>query len=352
MLWSRIRLLIALSVAAILVMPSRGAAQANACVDPDGVARIARAVGLSAQELDRIARGEIVVRQIAAPDRDEIALLGAVSVASSRDVVAARAMQRFTYRSRDGRRAGGRFGSPPSLVDVRDLPVDPSDVDAVKTCRPGDCNVKLPARAMMLFQSSIDWNAPHPELAAAAIARARLVDYVARYRRVGDAALVEYDDQSTPAPARVAAQTLLGETAVLRDEAPALYEFMRRYPAEAVSGIRDEIDWSIDQLPGLRPITSVTHIAAYEQPNGEAVFIVGKQLYASHYFEGMFDTRIVMSDPEAPGRAAYIVVRRMLFDHLPSGGILNTRGRAISRLRDGLAAELQEMRDWANRATP
>lgn len=348
MLWSHVRPLIAAALAAIALAPRRVIAQSgSSCVEPDeSSVRIPRAVGLDARDLDHVARGEVLVRQIATADRNEVALLGAVAIGAPRDAIAARVMRRFTYRSRDGRRAGGRFSTPASLDDVRDLVVDPSDVDAVKSCRRGDCNVKLPERAMMLFQSSIDWSAPHPEIAATTLARARALDYVTAYRRAGDAALIEYDDQPTPAPARVAAQRLLGEAAVLRDEAPALYDFLRRYPGDAPPGLRDCIDWSIDQLPGLRPITSITHIVMYAPPGRDAAFVVGKQLYASHYFEGLLDVRIVMSTPADPGRATYIVVRRMLFDHLPSGGILNTRGRAISRLRDGLAAELQELRAW------
>ncbi|HVX38122.1 MAG TPA: hypothetical protein VHB25_01020 [Gemmatimonadaceae bacterium] len=338
---------VAAMLAALLAVPARAGAQSSAvCSEADPLARVAGPAGFSTQDLDRVARGEVVVRQLPAPDRNEVALAGIVRVAAPRDAIAARAVARFTYRSRDGRRAGGRFSTPPSVDDVRDLTIDPSDLDALRACRPGDCNVKLPASGIRLFLWSVEWSAPHPELAAASIARARIVDYVARYRRAGDAALVVYDDQATPTPAAAAAQSLLGESPILRDEAPVLADFLRRYPAEPPAGVRECIEWSVDQLPGLRPITSVTQIVAYVPANADPAFVVGKQLYASHYFDAALDVRIIMSDPEHPGASVYVVLRRLRFDHLPSGGLLNTRGRVIGRLRGGLGDELAAMRDW------
>jgi hypothetical protein len=35
-------------------------------------------------------------------------------------------------------------------------------------------------------------------------------------------------------------------------------------------------------------------------------------------------------------------VQRMRFDHLPSGGLLNIRGRVTGKMNDALAAELRE----------
>jgi hypothetical protein len=50
----------------------------------------------------------------------------------------------------------------------------------------------------------------------------------------------------------------------------------------------------------------------------------------------------ILDRPDAPTSGVYyIVVQRMRFDHLPSGGLLNIKGRVTGKMLDALRAELQ-----------
>jgi len=49
-----------------------------------------------------------------------------------------------------------------------------------------------------------------------------------------------------------------------------------------------------------------------------------------------------------------MAIRRYRFDHLPSGGLLNIRGRVSNGLRDGVTADLKRLKrdsetEWAAR---
>jgi hypothetical protein len=97
-------------------------------------------------------------------------------------------------------------------------------------------------------------------------------------------------------------------------------------------------------MSSLRPILSITHLSIYEPTDAPLTLISAKQLYSSHYFIGAFTLTTLLDRPDAPGGRGsyYMVVQRMRFDHLPSGGLLNIRGRVTSKMNDALGAELRQ----------
>jgi hypothetical protein len=171
-----------------------------------------------------------------------------------------------------------------------------------------------------------------------------MADYVERYRRGGTAAMVEYGDQQSARRASEAFGSLLAESPYVYDYVPAFHHYLRAYPADTLAGVTDAIYWATDRLSSLRPILSITHLSIYEPADAPLTLISAKQLYASHYFIGAFTLTTLLDRPDAPGGSGtyYMVVQRMRFDHLPSGGLLNIRGRVTGKLNDALAAELRQ----------
>jgi len=279
-----------------------------------------------------------------AADPDEVAIFGIVAIDVPRSTIVARVHDVPNFLRSATRPAFGIFGTPATAADARGFSAEKSDLDALKECRPGDCDVKMPVPKFDEFGRSIDWSAPDAPARVNTIVRQTMADYVERYRRGGTAAMVEYGDQKATRRAADTFGSLLGESPYLYDYVPAFQRYLQGYPATTLAGTTDAFYWATDRLPSLRPILSITHQTMYEPVDAPLTLISAKQLYASHYFVGAFTLTTLLDRPDAPnGQGSYyMVVQRMRFDHLPSGGLLNIRGRVIGKMNDALAAELRQ----------
>ena len=301
-------------------------------------------IGLTPAQIEQTRRGEVVTRVLDVPDPDEIALFGIVAIERSRSSVAARIRDVPSFLRTASRPAYGIFGTPASPNDARGFSAEQSDLDAIKDCRPGKCNVKMPVPKFDDFRRSIDWSSEDAADRVNAIVRRTMAEYVDQYRRGGTAAMVEYGDQPAPRRAADAFGSLLAESPYIYDYVPEFQRYLQGYPAVPLPGATDAIYWATDKLSSLRPILSITHLSIYEPPGAPLTLISAKQLYASHYFIGAFTLTTLLDRPDAPTGAGsyYMVVQRMRFDHLPSGGFLNIRGRVIGKMNDALAADLRQ----------
>lgn len=277
-------------------------------------------------------------------DPDEVAIFGIVAVDVSRSAIAARLRDIPAFLKRPTRPAVGIFGDPATPADAQGFVVEQSDLDALKDCRPGDCDVKMPVEKFENFGRSINWSAPDARGRVSTIVRQTMADYVTRYRKGGTAAMVEYGDQRSARRASDAFGSLLAESPYIYEYLPSFQHYLKTYPADTLSGVTDVVYWATDRLASLRPILSITHLSLYEPPGAPLTLVSEKQLYASHYFIGAFTLTTLLDRVDAPAGAGsyYMVVQRMRFDHLPSGGLLNIRGRVIGKMNEALASDLRE----------
>jgi hypothetical protein len=301
-----------------------------------------RSIGLDAAQLAAVERGEPVVKVLDTQDRRDVALFGIITTPVAREQYV-RALRDFATSLRTpGRTQLGIFNNPATESDVAAVTISSRDVADMKSCKPGDCVVKLPATDMRRIHDEMNWSASPSDLQAQlnAYARRRLVEYVTDYRRHGDSALAIYDDRgnlNVRSSEAFAAQ--FAESPYVYQTVPSLRNYFTTYPYGSLpAGAAEILFWSEDMMPRLRPILSVTHLIVYTPPELPTVTLaVRKQIYANHYFETAVDLTCVID--RNPG-SYLLVLRRYRFDNLP-GGILNIRGRAIGALRDQLALDLR-----------
>jgi hypothetical protein len=100
----------------------------------------------------------------------------------------------------------------------------------------------------------------------------------------------------------------------------------------------------------MQRVLRITHQSIYSPPElPGTTMIAAKQIYADHYFEaglellGVVDRGVAAAGSEAPG-ITLVADRRYRFDNLPSGGLLNIRGRVTNGLRDNALADLQRLK--------
>jgi hypothetical protein len=310
---------------------------------PESLVRFLRqGVGLDSTQVAAALRGEPVVKVLeTGTQRRDIAIFGIVTSGVSRGDYTRRARDFQQSLRAPTRTSFGIFSASPTAADVEGVVISERDVKDMRDCRPGDCVVKLPATDIRRIQADMNWSAPDLQEQMNAYARRRLVEYVTDYRRRGDSAVAIYDDRPTAnVRSSDAFAALLAESPYIYQNVPSLQHYLTAYPHDTLTGVSEVIFWSEDVLPRLRPILSVTHQVVYVPPEWPHMTVVAaKQIYANHYFEAALDLTGVIARPE--GGSYQLVLRRYRFDNLPSGGLLNIRGRATGALRDQLMADLR-----------
>ena len=67
----------------------------------------------------------------------------------------------------------GTFGTPPSIGDLAGLSWEASDIDALRRCKPGACDVKIGMAGLERLQKEVNWSAPDARTRTETIARSR-----------------------------------------------------------------------------------------------------------------------------------------------------------------------------------
>jgi hypothetical protein len=312
-----------------------------------------QSIGLDSTQLVLVERGEAVVKVVETRDRRDVALFGIITADVPRAVYVAQLRDFRNSLRTPARSQFGIFGNPASAADVAAVTINSRDVADMKDCRPGDCVVKLPATDMQRIHEGTNWSADDVQAQLGAYARRRLVEYVTDYRTRGDSAMAIYDDRGNRnVHASQVFAGMLAESPYVYQNVPSLGRYLASYPRDTLAGAAEVVFWSEDVMPRLRPILSVTHQIVYTPPELPSVTLVAaKQIYANHYFEAAVDLTCIVDRAGPGGRSgSYLLVfRRYRFDNMPSGGLLNIRGRAVGALRDQLLADLKRQKATAQR---
>jgi hypothetical protein len=137
--------------------------------------------------------------------------------------------------------------------------------------------------------------------------------------------------------------------------APSLERYLVNYPGDRPANLSEVIFWSEDDLPGLKPTVTITQQVVYAPPElPGATLIASKLLYAAHFLDGALELTAVVdqagNQASGPAGSYLVLVRRLHFDNLPSGGALNVRGRVIGELLRRTTANLRDTKVRSERA--
>lgn len=245
--------------------------------------QIAASVGDS--ELTSLQNGNILVKVLPSRDKREVSVLGAVKLRDVRDIDLARFRSGLSQKNNKAVLGGGMLSTEPGLQDLAGFTLDDRDIEKLKICAVGDCDLKLSATMIRRF-TEIDWNSAEQKVRATELFKTLLVDYVRDYLKRGDRALIEYSDKRKPVRLADEYRAIMEGSASIRSFAPELLEFLRKFPANELPGTESRLDWSkVDS--GLKPIITLTHSVGYSRRSEDDLFltIATKQIYASHYID-------------------------------------------------------------------
>jgi len=293
----RTKLCIALAVALLLIAPVTRAQ------GPDEPSRFFREfVGLSEDQIGAIRTGKAVAKVVESRTPDEVFVFGSVYVEASPESYLKLASNVDALRKLPGYLAIQSFSDPPKLSDLEGFALERQDIDELKNCKVGHCEVQLPTEAMEGFKQSIDWSAPDFANKVNYLARQMAFQALLNYMNGGNTALGVYRDKNHPAAVAEAFETLITRLSALPVYLPELNEYLLEYPKAKSDKVQAGFFWEEVNF-GLKPTFRVIQRVVYRgaSPSDPAYAIAEKQLYASHYFESALDLTVCVRDAQRPG---------------------------------------------------
>jgi len=256
-------------------------------------------MGLNDEEIAQIRSGKAVAKILDSPTADEVFVFGAIYVQSNPDDYLRLASDVDSLRKLPNYLAIQKFSDPPRLSDLDGLTLEADDIQKLKTCKPGHCEVQLPSDAMEAFQRSVEWSAQDAAAQVNRLAKQMVLDAVLHYQQGGDAALGTYRDKDHPANVADTFQSLLSRSKALPVYLPELDRYLLDYPNAESKDIESQFYWEKVNF-GLKPTIRVIQAIVYRGASAmdPAYAVALKQLYASHYFETALDITVCVRDEE------------------------------------------------------
>jgi hypothetical protein len=299
-------------------------------------------LGLPAAEVARFVSGEVVVRNIAATAGDEVAAVGAVRGAGDLRRLLAWLHDIESFMRAAGTQNVGAIKDPATSADFARLSLDDVEFADLAVCRPGNCEVRMPAAYLARFQKEVAFKSADARTQAAALTRTLLADYVAAYQRGGDAAVGALHNPQAPGESANGFRDMLRRSTKAWDLAYPLASYLETYPASPPDKTVSRFYWTRDKV-GRKPVLTLHHVVIEEFPDGR-VLMADKQFYASRDIDAALV--IALGIPTADTKRYDLVVSVKARADAVSGVAGRVlRGRIEKEVAGGLRNYLTWIRD-------
>jgi len=169
------------------------------------------------------------------------------------------------------------------------MTLDKEDINDLKNCQPGDCNIQMSDTAMQQLKAGKN---------VTELAKQMLVQYVDSYLKGGDLSLSVYHDRKYPTYLALEFESLLNNSKYIKEYAPEFDDYLRKFPNAQLNGVENFIYWEKAKF-AKKPVISITHVCIY-QPDDQRAIIASKQIYSSHYFTGILGlTGLIDATPQS-----------------------------------------------------
>ena len=257
-------------------------------------------------------------------------------------------MQDMTSRKTvAGYLGAGEFSTPPTVGDLDGLSLDPDDIEDLKNCRPGDCELQLPEESMEAARAAIQWNTPNVAEQVTILAKRGIIRLLKEYQQGGDRALLPYRDKRDPVPPAEQFRSLLNHVELFPQYLPDLNRYLLQYPNSRPEQVQNFHYWEKVNF-GLKPTIRVNHAILYRTSGPEPVHVLAiKQLYATHYFQTALDLSFCVPGSTVSGGDGFYLITvkgsRQAGLTGVKGGLI--RKVAVTRTRESLERALNSIRE-------
>jgi hypothetical protein len=292
-----------MTIAAAATAPP-GLAQAN----PNLQTYFRDYVGLTDDQIASVRSGQAITKILPSRTPAEIFLFGAIYIDSTPDGYLE--LSHFErLRAVPGYIAIRELSNPPQLSDFKGFSFDNDEVNMLKSCLPGNCQLQMASSAMEDLQRTLDRSGPGSEERVNQILQKAALDRLIAYQRDGNEVLGSYNDKHDPTDVARQFAYMLSYSKALPRYLPDFYNYLLAYPKGKPENVQEMFYWAKVKF-GLKPTLRVVHVLTRkgERPEEPAYAIAEKQLYSSHYFRAALDLTFCIRDRnERKGRGFYLV---------------------------------------------
>jgi len=197
---------------------------------------------LSDAEIQKIEQGQVVTKVLGSSDKYGMLVFGAVYVNASTEKFAA--LYRDVKKLKENKvyldvQEFSPGGAPPKISDFERLSLDRKDIDQLKTCKPGECDLQI-FDDIDALQKKIDWNSNNKYVQANQILRQRVTDGMTLYMTGGLKAFGSYRDREKPLSVYQTTKDMIDSSYYLpQDRAGGIYRHVIDYPNGKLAGAED-----------------------------------------------------------------------------------------------------------------
>jgi hypothetical protein len=266
-------------------------------------------IGLTDDQIASIRSGKAIAKIIDSRTPDEVFVFGSVYIDSTPERYLKFASDIDQLRKLPGFLEIRKFSDPPRLSDLEGFTLDGDDIKQLKNCKPGSCEVQLPAESMEEFQKQVNWSAPDAADQVNRLGQQMALEALQQYIHGGNEALGTYRDKKHPTAVAETFAFLLSRSKALPVYLQELDRYLLDYPAVRSDQIQSQFYWEKVNF-GLKPTLRIVQAVVFHgtHPREPAYAVAVKQLYASHYFETALDLTVCVRATDAPGLHGFYLV--------------------------------------------
>ena len=329
----------AASMALIAALAPSSYSQSN----PDLETFLRQNIGLSQDQIADIRSGQPVAKNLPSRTPAEVFLFGAVYIHAApesylqfvRDVERVRKLPTYL--------ALGVIIVPPQLSQLKGFSFDKDDMEALKNCKPGDCQIQMPASSIEELHRSINWSAADINEQLSQLLQKMALQRLLAYQRDGNDALGVYNDKHDPTEVSREFAYMLSYSKALPQYLPDFYHYLLAYPNAKPANVEDSFYWARVKF-GLKPTLRIVQVVTMRgNPADQVAYAIAeKQLYSSHYFETALDLSFCIRGSDNPKQPGFYLVMVMGSEQAGLTGVKGSIvrkaavGRSTSSLKDAL----------------
>jgi hypothetical protein len=234
-----------------------------------------------------------------------------------------------------------RISAPPRLEDFAQLHLPEEDVADLRTCRVGDCEVKLGEKALQRFRTEVDWKVARSQAVVDGLMQQIAFEYVASYLEGGNERLAVYRDNSRPTFVAGEFRSMVDQMPELTTYMPNMRRYLLDYPKATLPDSTSFLYWQETEF-GLKPTIRISHLTVRQGPDDTVV--ASKMLYATHYFWTGLELRVLLPDPSRGTGFWFVTINRGRSDGLSGFKGVFVRRRVRSEVQSGALAGLRMTR--------
>jgi hypothetical protein len=294
-------------------------------------------VGFTAAEVTAMESGKPVTRIVPEKDDNDAFVVGVVRIKAPAEAFVNGIRKIEAFRTGKPTLQIGRFSPTPDVADLKALVIEDSELEDLRKCKPGDCDIKVGTAALALARE-VDWKAPDARAQASELIKETMVQQVKSYLEQGSAALPVYNDNDVPESVAAEWEKILRDSPNLMQYNPDFWKYLLEFPKATLPGVESFVYWSKNSVR--KPVLSMIHVCIQKVESAGSIgyFIALKHIYDSHYY--LADAEFLTLVPDGDAKTGFSLVHGVRARIDPPRKL---RGMLLGKVKGAMQDELSQL---------